>query len=68
MTLLNCIGGAALQGAEGMLQVGFTTREAGVVIPIAKLEGVAHLIPLEPEQSWLVNNCIDVETWNTLYD
>ena len=62
VTLLNCVGVAALQGAEGMLRVGFTTREAGVVIPIAKIEGVAHLIPLEPDQSWLVNNRIDVET------
>ena len=68
VTLLNCVRGAALQGAEGMLRVGFTTREAGVIIPIAKIEGVAPLIPLEQEQNWLVNNCIDVETWNTLYD
>ena len=68
MTLLNCVGGAALQGAEEMLQLGFTTHEAGIVIPIAKIEGVAHLILLEPEQSWLENNRIDVETGNTLYD
>jgi len=68
VTLLNCVGGTALQGAEGMLRVGFTTRGAGVVIPIAKIEGIAHLIPLEPEQSWLVNNRIDIETWNMLYD
>ena len=67
VTVLNCVGGAALHRAEGMLRVGFTTREAGVIIPIAKIEGVAHLIPLEPEKSWLVNNRIDVETWNTLY-
>ena len=68
MTLLNCVGGAALQGAEGMLHVGFTNHEAGIIIVIAIIEGVVHLIPLEPEQSWLVNNCIDVEMWNTLYD
>ena len=68
VTLLNCVGGAALQGAEEMLHVGFTTRGAGVIIPIAKIEGIAHLIPLEPEQSWLVNNRIDIETWNMLYD
>ena len=68
MTLLNCVGGAALQGAEGMLRVEFTNREAGIIIPIAKIEGIAHLIPLEPEQSLLMNNRMDVETRNTLYD
>ena len=62
MTLLNCVVGTALQGAEGILRVGFTTRRAGVIIPIAKIEGITHLIPLEPEQSWLVNNRIDIET------
>ena len=41
MTLLNYIGGTALQGAEGMLRIGFTTRGVGVVIPIAKIEGIA---------------------------
>ena len=68
MTLLNCVRGTALQGAEEMLCIGFTTHEAGVVILIAKIEGIAYLILLEPEQSWLVNNQIDIETWNILYD
>ena len=57
-----------MQGVEKMLRVGLATYEAGVVIPIAKIEGIAHLIRLEPGQSWLVNNRIDVETWNMLYD
>ena len=61
MTLLNCIGGTALQVVEGMLCIGFITCQAGVVILIAKMVGVAHLIPLEPQGSWVVNNQIDVE-------
>ena len=68
VTLLNCVGGTVLQGAEGMLRVGFTTCGVGVIVSIAKIEGIAHLIPLEPEKSWLVNNRIDIETWNMLYD
>ena len=67
MTLLNWVGGTALQGAEGMLCVQFTTRGAGVIIPFAKIEVIAHLISLEPEESWLVNNCIYIEIWNMLY-
>ena len=68
VTLLNCIEGTALQGAGGMLPIGFTTCGAGIKIPITKIEGIAHLILLEPEQSWLVNNRIHIETWNMLYD
>ena len=68
MTLLNCIGGAVLQGVEGMLHVRLATHEASVVIPIAKIEGIADLIPFKPGHSWLFNNHIDVETWNMLYD
>ena len=44
VTLFNCIGGTVLQGMEGMLYIGFTIRGAGLVIPIAKIEEIAHLI------------------------
>jgi hypothetical protein len=66
--LLQCIGSGAVQGAEGMLRVGWGTSEETVVVPIAKVEGMAHLIPLDPGVSWLVNNRIDLETWDALYD
>ena len=68
MTLLQCIGETALQGVEGMLRVAFPTTVEGMVVSIAKIEGMAHLIPLEPRESWLVNNRIDLETWNEIYD
>ncbi|KAF8427419.1 hypothetical protein EV426DRAFT_589943 [Tirmania nivea] len=48
ITLLQCIGGAAARATEGMVRVGLPTCAAGVVVPIAKIEGIAHLIPLEP--------------------
>jgi hypothetical protein len=51
-----------------MLRVGFPPMAEGMVVPIAKIEGMAHLIPLEPGESWLVNNRVDLETWNTIYD
>ena len=68
VTLLQCIGGTSLQGVEGMLRVAFPATAEGMVISIAKIEGMAHLIPLEPGESWLVNNRIDLETWNAIYD
>ena len=67
MTLLQCIGGHVVQGVEGMLRVGLSTSPE-VVVLISKIEGIAHLIPLEPKRTWLVNNRIDLETWNMLYD
>ena len=68
VTLLNYVRGTVLQGTEGMLHIGFTTREAGVGILITKIEWITYLILLEPEESWLVNNRINIETWNMLYD
>ena len=48
VTLLNWVGGTSLQGLEGMLRFGLATHEAGTVITIAKIEEIAHLIPLKP--------------------
>jgi len=37
-------------------------------IRISDMEGMAHLIPLEKDKVWLVNNRIDFNTWNVLYE
>jgi len=68
MTLLQCVGGAVVQDAEGMVRVRLPTLVDDVVVGIAKIEGIAHLIPVELGESWLVNNRIDLETWNLMYD
>jgi len=69
VTLLQTVGGGTVRAAVGMIRVGLpTVSEGGLIVPIAKIEGIAHLIPLEPEESWLVNNRIDLETWNAIYD
>jgi len=34
---------------------------------IPDIEGMAHVIPLEKGKLWLVNNRIDLITWNELY-
>jgi len=51
-----------------MVHVRLPTLADDVVVGIAKIEGIAHLIPMEPRESWLVNNRIDLETWNLVYD
>ena len=37
------------------------------IIRVKDIEGLAHLIPLEAVRVWLVNNRIDLTTWNELY-
>ncbi|RPB21015.1 hypothetical protein L211DRAFT_851758 [Terfezia boudieri ATCC MYA-4762] len=66
--LLQCIGGDAVQGSEGMVRVGWPLNGGGIIVKISQIEGIAHLIPLELGESWLVNNRIDLETWNMVYD
>ena len=53
--------------AEGMVCVRLPMLADDVVVGIAKIEGIAHLIPVEPGESWLVNNRIDLEIWNLVY-
>ena len=36
------------------------------IIRIGDIEGIAHVIALDPERLWLVNNSIDFNTWNEL--
>jgi len=38
------------------------------IVGVADIEGIAHLLPVNPEKLYLVNNPIDVHTWNDIYD
>jgi len=37
-------------------------------IKISDMDGTRHLIPLKIDKVWLVNNRIDLNTWNELYE
>ena len=39
-----------------------------LVVRIIDVEGMAHLIPVDPNKLYLVNNRIDMDTWNDIYD
>jgi len=53
---------------EGMIRVQINgDGKEKHVIRVADIEGMAHLIPLEEGRSCLVNNRIDLNTWNVLY-
>jgi len=38
------------------------------VIRVADIEGIAHLVIVNPEELYLVNNRIDVYMWNDIHD
>ena len=59
VSLLKVIGSHTPDGPEGMVRVGIPLRNH--VIKISDIEGMAHLIPIEPDKLYLVNNRIDLE-------
>ena len=51
-----------------MIRIECTGENQGFhIIRVKDIEGLAHLIPLEAVRVWLVNNRIDLTTWNELY-
>ena len=66
ISLLTVIRSATPDGPEGMVRVGIPMQNH--VICITDIEGMAHLIPVEPGNRYLVNNRIDVHTWNDIHD
>jgi len=54
---------------EGIIHTELMDGEKGFhFIRIANIEGMAHLIPLDKDRLWLVNNRIDFNIWNELYE
>ena len=68
ISLLQCIGSSTPDGTEGMVWVYIPEPTTNYVIRITDIEGMAHLIPIEHNGPWLVNNRIDVHTWNDVHD
>jgi len=53
-------------GPEGLVRVGLPMRNH--VVRVVDIEGIAYLVPINPEELYLVNNWIDVHTWNDIHD
>ena len=66
-TLTTIVGGRRVKNDEGMFKVYMTDPPKNVVVRVADIAGMAHLIPLEPDQVWYINNRIDLHTWNMVY-
>jgi len=67
--LLQVKGSQRPDSEEGMIRMELMGGEWGFyIIRIADIEGMAHLIPVEENKLWLVNNRIDFNMWNELYE
>ena len=66
ISLLTVVGSPTPDGPEGMVRV--STPMKNRVVRIVDVEGMAHLIPVDPDKLYLVNNRIDVHTWNDIHD
>jgi len=66
ISLLSVIGSPTPDGPEGMVRVGIPMKNH--VVRIGDIEGLAHLISINPDNWYLVNNRIDVHTWNEIID
>jgi hypothetical protein len=67
--LLRVKGSRRPHSEKGMIRMEWIDGERGVhFVRISDMEGMAHLIPLDEGKVWLVNNRIDFNTWNELYE
>ena len=69
ITLLEWVGNAIPHGPEGMSYVESPPMGQGeIVVWIRNIEGVVNLVPLEPDQRWVVNNRVDYHVRNAMND
>jgi len=66
ISLLTVVGSPTPDGPEGMVRVGTPLKNH--VVHLGDIEGMAHLIAINPDNLYLVNNRIDVHTWNEIHD
>jgi len=66
VSLLTIVGSPMPDGSEGMIWVGKPMKSH--VIRLVDIEGMAYLVIVNPEELYLVNNRIDVHTWNDIHD
>ena len=66
ISLLTVVGSPTPDSPEGMVRVSIPMKNLG--LRIVDVEGMADLIPVDPEKLYLVNNRIDLYIWNDIYD
>jgi len=66
ISLITVVGSPTPNGSEGIVGVGTPVKNH--VVRIGDIEGMAHLITINPDNLYLVNNRIDVHTWNKIHN
>jgi len=66
ISLLMVVGSPTPDGSEGMVRVGTPLKNH--VVRIGVIKEMAHLITINSDNLYLVNNRIDVHTWNEIHD
>ena len=62
------VGGRSIDNDEGMIRVRLSYPPKNKIVRIGDLRGMVHMIPVEPSGVWVINNRIDLYSWNLLYD
>ena len=69
VTILQCAENPIPHGLENMSYVeSHSGEKGGSVVWVRNIEGAVHLVPLEPERKWVVNNRVDYHVWNEIND
>jgi len=69
VTLLNWAGNPTPHGPEGISRVkGYAGEGGQSIVWLSAIERAVHLIPVEPERNWIVNNHVDYHVWNEMND
>ncbi|KAF8448466.1 hypothetical protein BGX38DRAFT_1142765 [Terfezia claveryi] len=66
VSLMTIVGSSTPDGPEGMVRVGLPSKNH--VIRIADIESMAHLVPIHDGELYIINNRIDLYTWNDIDD
>ena len=62
------IGTCMVGREEGMVKVQLLVSTKDVLVNVREIGRMAHMIPIEPQKLWYINNRIDLHTWNLLYN
>ena len=69
VTMLEWFGNPIPHGPEGISYIESRPKGEGeIVVGIRNIEVAVHLVSLEPDWKWIVNNHVDYHVWNEMND
>ena len=69
VTIMSLLGNPTPHGPEGMSYVARRSSVQGEYVAwVRNIKGAVHLVPVEPDHKWVVNNRVDYYVWNEMND